>query len=297
MSASLAEIAAMHRAIALSALGLGTTSPNPAVGCVILDAEGRHVGDGYHRRTGESHAEVHALTAAGTRARGGTAVVTLEPCNHVGRTPPCRQALIDAGIVRAVIAVIDPSSRGGGGADRLREAGVSVETGVLADEARVVLGPWLTALDSGRPRVVWVSEITTDGAVPVRDDVFEEAGLRYQVDAIVHADGQVEEGVPGTHGRGGFALPATVTITEPAAVLSMLYQAGARTVLLHGGLDLAAQFLDPRLVDEAYVFRATTSASLFAPSPVECGTELPAGFGIRSVRKLSGGALIEALPR
>lgn len=104
--------------------------------------------------------------------------------------------------------------------------------------------------------------------------------MRYQVDAIVHADGQVEEGIPGTYGRGGFALPATVTITEPAAVLSTLHEAGARTVLLHGGPDLAARFLDLRLVHEARVFRATTSAS---PIRAALGLHCPASGVIVTV--------------
>src|SRR3954471_21963137 len=158
MSTFADEVGAMRRAIALSALGLGTTSPNPPVGCVILDSAGRPVGEGYHRRKGESHAEVYALSAAGNRSRGGTAVVTLEPCNHHGRTPPCHQALIDAGVARVVIAVIDPTSRGVGGAARLRAAGVDVQVGLLADEATVVLGPWLAALRSGRPKVIWAPE-------------------------------------------------------------------------------------------------------------------------------------------
>src|ERR1041384_6563397 len=124
------EAAAMRQAIALSTLGIGSTSPNPPVGCVILDATGQLASAGYHQRKGESHAEVHALAAAGERARGGTAVVTLEPCNHHGRTPPCHQALIDAGIARVLIAVMDPTSRGAGGAARLRDAGVHVQTDV-----------------------------------------------------------------------------------------------------------------------------------------------------------------------
>src|SRR5580700_35979 len=139
VEAAAAEAAAMRRAIALSAAGLGTTSPNPPVGCVLLGPGGRIVGEGYHERKGEAHAEAQALAAAGPLAAGATAVVTLEPCNHQGRTPPCRQGLIDAGIKRGVIAVIDPTSRGEGGAVELRRAGVDVETGVLADEARTVL--------------------------------------------------------------------------------------------------------------------------------------------------------------
>lgn len=122
--ASPAELAVMRRAIALSAAGLGTTSPNPPVGCVLLDPSGQIIGEGYHERKGEPHAEAQALAAAGPLADGATAVVTLEPCNHQGRTPPCCQALIDAGIRRAVIAVIDPTSRGEGGVavTRVRQA-------------------------------------------------------------------------------------------------------------------------------------------------------------------------------
>src|SRR5262245_5573996 len=125
----------MRLAIALSARGLGTTSPNPPVGCVILDPNGDIAGTGFHERKGAPHAEAPALAAAGPRAKGGTAVVTLEPCNHIGRTPACRQALLDAHIARVVIALIDPTSRGQGGAAVLRTSGVDVEVGVLADEA------------------------------------------------------------------------------------------------------------------------------------------------------------------
>ncbi len=109
------------------------------------------VGEGYHERKGEAHAEAQALATAGPLAAGATAVATLEPCNHQGRTPPCRQSLIDAGIRRVVIAVIDPTSRGEGGVVELRRAGVDVETGVLAAEARIVLGDWLADLQTRRP--------------------------------------------------------------------------------------------------------------------------------------------------
>ncbi|MFJ4609570.1 hypothetical protein [Streptomyces griseus] len=104
----------MRRAIVNSASGLGATSPNPAVGCVILDSVGRRAGEGFHLRKGDAHAEVNALAAAGSQAAGGTAVVTLEPCNHEGLTPPCHQALLDARFTRVLIAVMDPTSRGEG---------------------------------------------------------------------------------------------------------------------------------------------------------------------------------------
>ncbi len=115
------------------------------MGCGILGEDGQLVGQGYHRRKGESHAEALALAQAGEHARNGTAVMTLEPCNHDGRTPPCHRALIDGGVRRVLIALLDPTSRGEGGVAVLHRAGLDVEVGVLADEALLVLGPWLCA--------------------------------------------------------------------------------------------------------------------------------------------------------
>ena len=157
------EIAAMRRAIEIAARGLPTASPRPVVGCVVLDSAGTVVGEGFFERAGEPHAEVHALRAAGERARGGTAVVTLEPCNHYGRTPPCRQALIQAGIARVVYAVADPNPVAAGGADALRAAGVEVEGGVLEAEAERGNEAWLTAMRCGRPHVTWAYTIYLDG--------------------------------------------------------------------------------------------------------------------------------------
>ncbi|GGS03624.1 riboflavin biosynthesis protein RibD [Streptomyces aureoverticillatus] len=167
--ATAAEAAAMRRALALAARGLGFTSPNPVVGCVVLDAGGETVGEGYHQRAGGPHAEVHALRAAGDKARGGTAVVTLEPCNHTGRTGPCAQALLDAGIARVVYAVADPTPDATGGAATLRAAGVDVEPGLLAEEAETVNTAWLTSVRTGRPHVTWKYAATLDGRVAAAD--------------------------------------------------------------------------------------------------------------------------------
>src|ERR1700740_3402148 len=134
---------AMARALELAARGLATTHPNPRVGCVLA-VRGRIVGEGWHRRAGEAHAEVVALQAAGALAAGATAYVTLEPCNHHGRTPPCVDALLAAGISTVAYAVGDPNAQAAGGAARLAESGVHVIAGVLADE--VAGGPlreWL----------------------------------------------------------------------------------------------------------------------------------------------------------
>ena len=141
----------MARALTLAAQGLTTTTPNPRVGCVIV-RDDRVVGEGWHQRAGEAHAEVHALTAAGAAARGATAYVTLEPCSHFGRTPPCADALLAAGIGRVVAAMADPNPAvAGRGLSRLREAGVTVEAGLLADEARELNIGFVSRMTRGRP--------------------------------------------------------------------------------------------------------------------------------------------------
>jgi diaminohydroxyphosphoribosylaminopyrimidine deaminase/5-amino-6-(5-phosphoribosylamino)uracil reductase len=163
------ESVAMRRAIALASRGLGSTSPNPVVGCVILDSAGQPAGEGYHQRAGGPHAEIHALRLAGERARDGTAFVTLEPCNHTGRTGPCAKALIEAGIARVVYAVADPDPRAGGGAETLRRARIRVEQGFLAEEAEAGNIAWLTSVRRGRPHVVWKYAATLDGRIAAAD--------------------------------------------------------------------------------------------------------------------------------
>ncbi len=195
------ELTAMGRAISLGAAGLGTTSPNPSVGAVILDASGAVVGEGHTEPVGGAHAEIVALRAAGDRARGGTAIVTLEPCNHTGRTGPCSEALIAAGITRVVVAVRDPSPAAAGGIERLRAAGVDTHHGVRATEARHGLRYWLTAIGRDRPYVIWKYAATLDGRSAAADgtskwitspearaDVHE---LRGSVDAIIAGVGTI----------------------------------------------------------------------------------------------------------
>ncbi|MEV7560769.1 bifunctional diaminohydroxyphosphoribosylaminopyrimidine deaminase/5-amino-6-(5-phosphoribosylamino)uracil reductase RibD [Streptomyces sp. NPDC089795] len=159
----------MRRAIELAARGLGSTSPNPVVGCVITDASGTVVGEGWHERAGGPHAEVHALRAAGAAAHGGTAYVTLEPCNHTGRTGPCAQALAAAGISRVVYAVSDPNPQASGGGATLRAAGIDTAAGLLADEAEAGNAAWLTSVRLGRPHVTWKYAATLDGRSAAAD--------------------------------------------------------------------------------------------------------------------------------
>ncbi|WNW12051.1 bifunctional diaminohydroxyphosphoribosylaminopyrimidine deaminase/5-amino-6-(5-phosphoribosylamino)uracil reductase RibD [Pseudomonas sp. DTU_2021_1001937_2_SI_NGA_ILE_001] len=153
----------MARALELARQGLYSTHPNPRVGCVIV-RDGQVVGEGWHVRAGEPHAEVHALRQAGERARGATAYVTLEPCSHHGRTPPCAEALVAAGLGRVVAAMQDPNPQvGGRGLQRLREAGIAVDSGVLEDEARALNSGFLKRMESGRPYVRVKLAMSLDG--------------------------------------------------------------------------------------------------------------------------------------
>src|SRR5690554_1673238 len=169
MAEALSDQALMARAIRLAERGLYTTEPNPRVGCVLV-RDGRIVGEGWHVRAGEGHAEVNALRQAGELARGATAYVTLEPCSHFGRTPPCADALLAAGIVRVVIALGDPNPLvAGAGIARLRAAGLRVEVGLCA-EASLALNPgFVSRMTCGRPWVWLKTAGSLDGRTALPD--------------------------------------------------------------------------------------------------------------------------------
>ncbi|MCD0159039.1 bifunctional diaminohydroxyphosphoribosylaminopyrimidine deaminase/5-amino-6-(5-phosphoribosylamino)uracil reductase RibD, partial [Deinococcus sp. 6GRE01] len=155
----------MTLALAEAARGLGRTAPNPPVGCVIVQGD-ELVGRGFHPRAGEPHAEVFALRDAGERARGATAYVTLEPCSHHGRTPPCAEALIVAGLRRVVVAALDPNPLvAGRGVQKLRDAGIEVTVGVLEPEAVRQQAGFRSLIVRGRPWVVAKYAMTLDGKV------------------------------------------------------------------------------------------------------------------------------------
>lgn len=159
----------MARALRLAARGLTTTQPNPRVGCVMV-RDGDVVGEGWHRRAGEPHAEVLALRAAGARARGATAYVTLEPCSHFGKTPPCADALLAAGVTRVVAATMDPNPKiAGAGLARLRAAGVEVETGLLQAAARELNRGFFMRFERGRPWVRVKLAMSLDGRTALAD--------------------------------------------------------------------------------------------------------------------------------
>ncbi|HET6911294.1 MAG TPA: bifunctional diaminohydroxyphosphoribosylaminopyrimidine deaminase/5-amino-6-(5-phosphoribosylamino)uracil reductase RibD [Mycobacteriales bacterium] len=196
-----AELDAMRRAIAIAADAVGRSNPNPAVGAVVLDAANNVVGEGATAPIGGPHAEVEALSAAGDRARDGILVVTLEPCRHLGRTGPCTDAILAAGIRRVVYAVSDPHDAAAGGAELLAAAGVEVESGVLVDEVRIDLDPWLIAVRRRRPFLTWKYAATLDGRTAAADGTSRwisgpEARrdvhrLRSRVDAVLVGIGTV----------------------------------------------------------------------------------------------------------
>jgi diaminohydroxyphosphoribosylaminopyrimidine deaminase/5-amino-6-(5-phosphoribosylamino)uracil reductase len=163
MSFSAVDHGHMARALRLAERGLCTATPNPRVGCVIV-RDGEVVGEGWHERAGEPHAEVHALRAAGARARGATAYVTLEPCSHHGRTPPCANALIDAGVARVVAAMTDPNPQvAGQGIQLLTLAGIRAEVGLLEAEARELNIGFIARMTRGRPWVRIKTASSLDG--------------------------------------------------------------------------------------------------------------------------------------
>nr|WP_242438986.1 bifunctional diaminohydroxyphosphoribosylaminopyrimidine deaminase/5-amino-6-(5-phosphoribosylamino)uracil reductase RibD [Streptomyces sp. CB00455] len=220
----------MRRAVELAARGLGSTSPNPVVGCVITDPAGTIVGEGWHQRAGGPHAEVHALAAAGRAARGGTAYVTLEPCNHTGRTGPCAQALLDAGITRVVYAVPDPDPQASGGAATLRAAGIETEGGFLQAEAEAGNAAWLTSVRLGRPHVTWKYAATLDGRSAAADGTSrwitspqsraDVHRLRAEADAVLVGGGTLRADDPHLAIRGieGATQPLRVALDTHAAL-------------------------------------------------------------------------------
>jgi diaminohydroxyphosphoribosylaminopyrimidine deaminase / 5-amino-6-(5-phosphoribosylamino)uracil reductase len=203
----------MRRALQLAGLGAGRTSPNPLVGAVVLDGEGHLVGEGFHARAGEPHAEVGALRQAGERAQRGTLVVTLEPCCHHGRTPPCSEAVIAAGVARVVVAMQDPDPRvAGQGLSRLRQAGVEVIEGVAESEALALNRSFLHRVTTGRPLGILKWAMSLDGrtALPngesqwisgpaARDWVHR---LRADCDAVIVGGGTVRADDPLLTSRG-----------------------------------------------------------------------------------------------
>jgi diaminohydroxyphosphoribosylaminopyrimidine deaminase/5-amino-6-(5-phosphoribosylamino)uracil reductase len=293
---STAVESAMRRALALAAQG-PAHGPNPRVGCVLLDPGGRPVAEGFHRGAGTPHAEAAALAAArshGIDPRGTTAVVTLEPCAHHGRTGPCADALIAAGVATVHVAVSDPNPVATGGAARLRAAGIEVTTGTLADEGEELLRHWLHAVRTGRPYVTLKLATSLDGRVAAADGTSRwitgpqarahAHTVRAQVDAIAVGSGTALTDDPSLTARtidgglfehqplrvvlGRTAVPGDARLRgpggallhlpehDPAVVLGLLAEREVRHLLVEGGPTLATALLAADAVDELHAYVA-----------------------------------------
>ena len=284
---------AMLRALELAATPGVPFGPNPRVGCVLLASDGTVVAEGFHRGAGTAHAEVDALAVAGAAARGTTAVVTLEPCNHTGRTGPCSQALLAAGVRRVVFAQEDPDPVASGGAAVLEAAGVEVELGLREVEARRLNRGWIHGVVLGRPFVTWKLATSLDGRAGAADGTsrwissraarLDAHRLRASRDVVLVGTGTVTADDPALTVRDEHDRPLphqplravmgerdldpelqvvddqaeTVHLRtrDPRAALRELFALGRRDVFLEGGATLAAAFLRAGLVDEivAYV--------------------------------------------
>jgi diaminohydroxyphosphoribosylaminopyrimidine deaminase/5-amino-6-(5-phosphoribosylamino)uracil reductase len=273
----------LERALELAERGRGTTKPNPVVGAVVV-REGEVVGEGWHQRAGGPHAEIFALEQAGERARGATLYLTLEPCAHYGRTPPCADAVIDAGISRVVAAAGDPDPRTNGqGFHRLRAAGIEVElaSGELEWRARAQNETWRTWARLGRPFVTYKAAVTLDGRMTVPGSRWVSGGasrrlvheLRAASDAVAVGMGTVRADDPAltardvgaawqprrlAFGRGPLPQGSELELLSGPLEdeLRRLGEQEVQSLLLEGGSTLATAFLEADLVDKLLVFVA-----------------------------------------
>ncbi len=298
----------MDRAAALAARG-PECGANPRVGAVITDAAGIVLAEGFHRGAGTPHAEAAALDEAanaGVDVRGAVAYVSLEPCNHTGKTGPCAQALSDAGITRVVYAVVDPNPRAGGGAQFLADRGVEAVY-VPHREAEAINHAWLTAMRRGRPYVIAKWAQTLDGKIAAADgtsfwitgpEAREHAHqVRARVDAILVGTGTVLVDDPELSARPSSVSEPhqplrvvmgkrptagarvwrdenalAVVIHDPVAALATLWEHDVRTVVVEGGAAIHTAFLAAGLVDELNVY--------IAPALLGAGTQALADLGI-----------------
>lgn len=313
MSFTDAERGALRRALEIARTPGVPLGPNPRVGCVLLADDGTEVAEGFHRGAGTPHAEVAALAEAGDLARGTTAVVTLEPCNHTGRTGPCAHALIDAGVRRVVFAQADPNPLATGGADTLRAGGVEVEHGLLEDEARAVNRAWTFAVDHGRPFVTWKFAATLDGRSAAADGTsrwvssraarLDTHRLRGLCDVMLVGTNTVAVDDPELTVRDEVDQPVAVQplravmglrelpdskrvfndraqtvrlrTRDPQEALADLHARDRQHVFLEGGPTLASGFLAAGLVDEVVAY--------VAPMLLGSGRNAVADLGIGTI--------------
>jgi diaminohydroxyphosphoribosylaminopyrimidine deaminase / 5-amino-6-(5-phosphoribosylamino)uracil reductase len=265
----------LQRAYELAARGIGNTAPNPPVGALVV-REGHVVGEGYHHRAGEAHAETHALAQAGSLAHGATVYVSLEPCRHVGRTPPCTRALIEAGVARVVAGILDPTHHGG--AAELREAGIDVAVANDA-EAQVLIEAFAHAGISDRPYVGLKMAMSLDGAVASRPGVREQLGseaevrfvreLRIAYDAVLVGAGTIRIDDPQltvrpVHDRLRRYKRVVACAKAPIAPGSRIFAAeeGYATTIVLAPAGLRDQFAEVEVVADVLYIGSPTAVTL-----------------------------------
>ena len=282
----------MARAIELSQLGLGRTFPNPIVGALLVSESGEILGEGFH--AGSAHAEIEALSDSASKsndARGSTMYVTLEPCSHYGKTPPCTLALIEAGVARVVFAVKDPNPTAQGGESDLTAAGVKVISNVLHDEARESNRSWLQKIETGRPFLIWKIASTIDGYSAALDGssqwiTSEESRkavqeLRAESDAIVVGTGTALLDNPTLIPRNDIRRPMRIVLGTRSipdnfnlldgqartiflktrdldVFISSLIELQVNQVLIESGSGLGTALLRAKLIDEIHWYQAPT---------------------------------------
>jgi diaminohydroxyphosphoribosylaminopyrimidine deaminase/5-amino-6-(5-phosphoribosylamino)uracil reductase len=313
MTTSEAERLAMQRALVIAATPGVPMGPNPRVGCVLLAPDGSTIAEGFHRGAGTPHAEAAALAEAGDAARGATAVVTLEPCNHTGRTGPCSEALLAAGVRRVVYAQPDANPVAVGGAGRLREAGVEVVGGVMIEAAQALNRAWTFAIARRRPFVTWKFATTLDGRSAAADGTsrwvssraarLDTHRLRALCDTMLVGTGTVEVDDPELTVRDEVDEPVAdqplravmglrdlpgdrrifndraetvhLRTRDPHEALATLFARDRQHIFLEGGPQLAGAFLAAGLVDEVVTY--------VAPMLLGAGTSAVADLGIATI--------------
>ncbi|MBT8473206.1 MAG: bifunctional diaminohydroxyphosphoribosylaminopyrimidine deaminase/5-amino-6-(5-phosphoribosylamino)uracil reductase RibD [Marinicaulis sp.] len=236
----------MMRALALAQIASGRVSPNPVVGCVVTDSTAAIIGEGWHEGPGTEHAEIMALKSAGVKAKGATAYVTLEPCNHTGRTGPCAEALLEAGVAKVVFAVADPNPLAAGGGDSLCAAGIEVVSGVCETQARYINRGWFRSVEMGRPYVIAKSAMSLDGRIATSSGesqwiTGEEAraaghALRAEADAVIVGAETVVNDDPALTARNGnevqYPLRVVVDSTARTPIGAKVWERSGRGALL-----------------------------------------------------------------
>ena len=316
----------MQRALTMSEKGLGLTYPNPIVGAVIVNASGDFISEGFHQRVASpDHAEVVAIKSAHVPLAGATMYVTLEPCNHTGVTPACTAAIIDAGISRVVVAHNDPHALAAGGIEKLADAGIDVEVGLLSKEVAFSNRSWLHKIATGRPRIIWKVALSQDGKilegegspswVSSEESRADVQILRVQFDAIVVGTGTALADNPHLNPRlqlvvknpdrivvGIRDIPATFNLHDQSAtthfikerdlekVISEMSAYGYNQVLLECGPELGNAFIKAGYLDELITYRSPNDLGTTGRDVFVGGVQLPEPSGF-SIEKISESAI------